>query len=388
MASINRPLNPCHADLRGSASAPPVLDHVVEELVEKTAPIHCGFLWNTQSGLKVCSQICQYVSSTKSSYLYAGWEDMATYLGLNPMHIKAIKYQFNCDPTELTLKVYAQSQAATIDKLVNCFWRMGRQDIIEKSREYLLALASDVLQSNSQREDESGISSLSGGSESSGEESRNIIQPKFLPFVDNVFQKNFSNDQNMLASREISNQSQTNFCQDEFVQWNTPAQEEPKEFDCYVMLTFASDGIKIAQELAQVFRSRVPEQPRIGVVILDEHADMVNTLAGEFIYSCFDQVNFIVPIITQGYVEAISSRRPAVNYVNCVDPKYAKLLYHLMDTEYLHNGCLNYRVRTIIPDPNIREALDHPVMNRPIFQAWEPFSNAKTLAKRLAAHKS
>nr|CAD7199421.1 unnamed protein product [Timema douglasi] len=296
MTSINRPLNPCHADLRGSASAPPVLDHVVEELVEKTAPIHCGFLWNTQSGLKVCSQICQYVSSTKSSYLYAGWEDMATYLGLNPMHIKAIKYQFNCDPTELTLKVYAQSQAATIDKLVNCFWRMGRQDIIEKSREYLLALASDVLQSNSQREDESGISSLSGGSESSSEETRNIIQPKFLPFVDNIFQNNFTNDQSMLARKEISNQSQTNFCQDEFVQWNTPAQEEPKEFDCYVMLTFASDGIKIAQELAQVFRFRVPGQPRIGVVVLDEHADVVNTLAGEFIYSCFDQDKSSNPI--------------------------------------------------------------------------------------------
>jgi hypothetical protein len=56
------------------------------------------------------------------------------------------------------------------------------------------------------------------------------------------------------------------------------------------MLTFASDGLGTAQRVATEFRKKRENQQRIGVVILDEHSELVNRNPEQFISTCFDQV--------------------------------------------------------------------------------------------------
>jgi hypothetical protein len=57
-----------------------------------------------------------------------------------------------------------------------------------------------------------------------------------------------------------------------------------------VLLTFASDGLHTAQRVATEFRKRRENQQHIGVVILYEHAELVNNNPEQFISACFHQV--------------------------------------------------------------------------------------------------
>jgi hypothetical protein len=57
-----------------------------------------------------------------------------------------------------------------------------------------------------------------------------------------------------------------------------------------VMLTFASDGLHTAQRVATQLRKKRENQQHIGVVILYEHAELVNKNPEQFISACFYQV--------------------------------------------------------------------------------------------------
>jgi hypothetical protein len=57
-----------------------------------------------------------------------------------------------------------------------------------------------------------------------------------------------------------------------------------------VLLTFASDGLHTAQQIAREFRKERENLLRIGVVILNEHSDHVNNNPEQFISDCFRQV--------------------------------------------------------------------------------------------------
>jgi flagellar biosynthesis regulator FlaF len=57
-----------------------------------------------------------------------------------------------------------------------------------------------------------------------------------------------------------------------------------------VLLTFASDGLHTAQQVAAEFRKKRENLHHIGVVILNEHSDLVNNNPEQFISACFHQV--------------------------------------------------------------------------------------------------
>lgn len=57
-----------------------------------------------------------------------------------------------------------------------------------------------------------------------------------------------------------------------------------------VLLTFASDGLQTAQQVAREFRKKRENLLPIGVVILNEHSDLVNNNPEQFISDCFHQV--------------------------------------------------------------------------------------------------
>lgn len=56
------------------------------------------------------------------------------------------------------------------------------------------------------------------------------------------------------------------------------------------MLTFASDGEKIAKEIIQVFRKEREKYPSIGVLVLSEQLHLVNKDPHRFISGAFHQV--------------------------------------------------------------------------------------------------
>lgn len=54
------------------------------------------------------------------------------------------------------------------------------------------------------------------------------------------------------------------------------------------MLTFAEDGMKTAESIARIFRSK---QPKIGVLMLKEQEKHVYSKSEEFIDDCIRQVS-------------------------------------------------------------------------------------------------
>lgn len=63
------------------------------------------------------------------------------------------------------------------------------------------------------------------------------------------------------------------------------------------------------------------------------------------------QADFIVPIVTTGYLNKIRSHAPRVPSTNDnLDFKYVSFIYNLIVNHYVHvSGCLNQKVRSVLP---------------------------------------
>lgn len=57
-----------------------------------------------------------------------------------------------------------------------------------------------------------------------------------------------------------------------------------------VLLTFASDGLQTAQQVKDEFRKKRENLQYIGVVILNEHSELVNSNPEQLISDFFHQV--------------------------------------------------------------------------------------------------
>ncbi|XP_074096253.1 uncharacterized protein LOC141525601 [Cotesia typhae] len=113
------------------------------------------------------------------------------------------------------------------------------------------------------------------------------------------------------------------------------------------MLTFTKDGEDISRNICQIFRK---QNPKIGVLILQEQEKFVYSRVEEFIDDCFKQVNYIIPILTTGYINHINNltnNHDEENLVSNLDHKYVKYLYSLMRFEYCKNNCHNDRIRCL-----------------------------------------
>lgn len=117
-----------------------------------------------------------------------------------------------------------------------------------------------------------------------------------------------------------------------------------QSYGSIVMLTFAKDGEEVVKTISKVLRKK---NPKIGVIILDEQKKHVYSKAEEFVDDCFKQVNYIVPILTSGYIELINN--PSLNQVNqldiSLDTKYVNYIYGLLRFEYVKTRCCNNRIR-------------------------------------------
>ncbi|XP_044580663.1 uncharacterized protein LOC123262487 [Cotesia glomerata] len=117
-----------------------------------------------------------------------------------------------------------------------------------------------------------------------------------------------------------------------------------RSYGSIVMLTFTKDGEDISKNICRIFRE---QNPKIGVLILQEQEKFVYSRVEEFIDDCFKQVNYIIPILTTGYINHINNLTNTddeESLFNNLDHKYVKYLYSLMCFEYCKNNCHNNRI--------------------------------------------
>ncbi|PNF14700.1 hypothetical protein B7P43_G10253 [Cryptotermes secundus] len=360
----------------------PNLEQRIAELQTKMSRVHAAFLFDLL-GSETLMMICLWLSSTKSSYNSAGWEEFGIHLGINPLLIKCIRYNFSSqDPTYNTLLAFVQHEDATLYKIVNALKRMGRPDVINMTLDLMSGLADNVMGSNTCNE-ESGYFSISSGhsdtmSDTEISNRSNIIRPLQIPPAPFIFRE--------IGSQHLASQSHTRTedLEEENYQTAVIRSKPMMKYTCKVLLTFASDGFHTAQQIATEFRKKRENMHCIGVVILNEHSDLVNSNPEQFISACFHQVDYVVPVITDNYLKTVSTRDTMTgSSLLCMDTKYIKYIYTLMTTYYLRNGCINDRIRCVVPDSSVHLTQRHPIMARPLFQAWVRSSEVEQLCLRM-----
>lgn len=372
--------------------APEALD--LTELLEKTSRLHAAFLFDKVTGLLALQTLCRHLNTSKSTYGIGDWQDFGIRLGVDPLIIKSIGNNFYKEggPTYYTLLAFVQQADATLNKMLIALDDMRRKDVLTETFVHLSDLADEILGSYMNNDDSDYFSIFDGHSDGeNGAESlnRNIIMPLFKPPAPFEFRElinkriisqqygriqspTIEEDANQNAVAVINNSNQKNKSNNEVT------------YGRKVLLTFASDGLHTAQQVAAMFRKKRENLPRIGVVILNEHSDLVNSNPEEFIFGCFHQVDYVVPIITEEYLRAISSNNEVTgSSMMCMDTKYIQFIFNLMSTYYMRNGCINDKIRCVVPDRLVYLTQRHPIMSRPQFQAWVKESETEELSRRI-----
>ena len=338
--------------LRQEVAGPPNLDAVALNIQSATARIHASYLFE-HIGKPTLQKLCLLLSSTASGKTYSGWQEFAAHMGLTMEQIRCIDYDFKGlqDPTYYVLLAYVQHVGATIDKIFGALQKMHRLDVINQIKDSIFYLINAISQNTVV--DES-----------------TILRSKTIPTAPLV-----------LTPMDVTQKIPTRTTDSGHVSQNS-LQKTKQDYGSTVMLTFADDGLKTAQHIAKIFRSK---EPKIGVVILQEHENHVYSKAEEFIDSCYTQVKFIIPILTKGYMEKLNNPMISIEDQNKLDTKYIKYIYSLLRYEYVKNQCINYRVRCIVPDNEISTVI-RAIMH-PTFQAWFRESNIDEFVENILLRK-
>ncbi|XP_003401094.2 uncharacterized protein LOC100645576 isoform X2 [Bombus terrestris] len=338
--------------LRREVDGPPNLDTVALNIQRATAQIHASYLFE-EIGKTTLQKLCLLLSSTATGKIYNGWQEFAAHMGLTMEQIRCIDYDFKGlqDPTYYVLLTYVQHAEATIDKILSILQRMHRFDIINQVKDDVSDLINRISQSTTANE--------------------SIMRPNNVPRAPLV----------LTPINFVHNTQRHKSVSGHVIQDNL--KKTKKLYVCKVMLTFADDGSETAQHIAKIFRSK---EPKIGVLILQEQENYVYSRAEEFIDDCFKQVNFIIPILTQGYMERINnSKKIYTEDQNRLDAKYIKYIYSLLRYEYVRSQCINSRVRCIVPDKEVFKVATTNL--HPTLQAWFRESDIDAFVKNILLKK-
>lgn len=334
-----RKIDPELEKLRNEVDRPPNLDMVILNIQRESSCVHAAYLFE-HIGKAMLQKLCLLLSSTASGKIYNGWQEFATHMGLTMEQIRCIDYDFKGlqDPTYYVLLTYVQSPEATLDKILSALQKIERLDVISEIKDYIHDLVSNVSQDVTI-------------------DKSKIIRPGLIPRAPLVLSP--------ILIKQCETETQE--IRDCTSQDNQQKYQHTKEtYGSIVMLTFAGDGFPTAQYIAKIFRSK---QPRIGVLILQEQEKGVYSRAEEFIDDCFKQVDYIIPILTNGYIEKVNNPARIYDEVdNSLDTKYLKYIYSLLRYEYVKNQCCNNRVRCIVPDKNVYTVVRANL--HPTLQAW------------------
>ncbi|XP_046385719.1 uncharacterized protein LOC124155716 [Ischnura elegans] len=385
--------NPELEAIRNSVKPPPNNDSRIDELIRKTRDIHVSFLFSPE-GTRLRKELCLTLSSTKPSPFYSGWEDFGHHLGLDPRIVNFSGIGIlREDPTFYVVRAYADTEHGTIANLIVALRNIGRPDIITKNYDLFIEFSEEIHRKYRSSE-ESGYLSVSEGtvdsSNGSSEEDiqHNIIRyPYNLPAVPSIL--SLHSVQQPERCTQINIQVQHQKQEDQLIRAapiniKTRVPAARPQYGIKVMLTFASDGYEIAKEVAKTMREKREGLPRIGVLILQEQQAALAQDDQSFIAGAFQQVDYVIPIITREYIQRILNVENDYVSSTCVDDRYVRYIYVLMNTNYINNGCSNKKCTCIIPDEIVHSMLKHPkIVNEPLFKVWHKVSGTEELCKIL-----
>lgn len=263
-----------------------------------------------------------------------GWRDLGFLLGIKQDDLDYIMNSIQDDPIDIVLKLYRLNEKATLDKILDALVKMNRYDILKALEGPLSNLAQCF------NKDDSGYVSNSKTGQ------KEIISFKNLPNdLPPALNKNY------IATKNERNRPN--------IPKPTPllmTENEVKNEKPILFLTFTEDGLPTAINI-QEYVYNWTDITGATVITLNDRKDEVYQNPEKFIREYFEKANFVVPIITSGYLNEIKSNRPgALNTTDNLDFKYANFIYKLIVNHYIHaSGCLNKKVRTVLPQNVDRE---------------------------------
>ncbi|XP_046994722.1 uncharacterized protein LOC124606730 [Schistocerca americana] len=360
---------------RNSILRPTPIGPFLGELLSATEYIHVGWLFSP-AGKYICGELSLALDDRTP-----GWQDLATELGISLKLIMAIKHDYKLQegPTYAILCIYARQDGATIGKVLEALHSIKRYDVLLELKEYIIGEKGliKLLQSEAERWNE--LHKIPSDAHSF------FSKPQLPPL--SIKYEIFSTSDTVQTYNFSENISERPFCSERMATRSFIKSEEncvkdmirPKRtrYKAIVMLTFSVDGFSCAKSIASALRKK-----RIGVLILDEHRNRLVSNPELFITEFFPQVNYVIPIVTKGYLDALTAESLTEGpLTSCIDARYVKLIYTLMVNQYIKSGCINLKVRCIIPDGCEWLMQEHPVVcNRPVLQAWLPEDEIEVLA--------
>ncbi|KAK9508408.1 hypothetical protein O3M35_005975 [Rhynocoris fuscipes] len=362
-----------------------------KELANELKPIHAGYLFHERGRLALAS-ICQVISSTpKCSSLTtsSSWKDLAYELGLSYHKIGCIENRNtnSSDYTETVLMCYSQMVDATLDRVILALSKLQRFDAITMSRAHLKDMIKFARREQVARTEENNRYYSCNGLESEEPTPDGILRPcgrKHLVHQLPITLRNFD----AILDECITNSE--NKSEDSHQQATVISRPNvTRKWSKCVLLTFAKDGEKIGFKIAAELRKQRAQYLPIGVLILDENFEVVQSNPVHFITHYFSKVDYVIAIITPNYLKSIEmDEEPTERLSSTIDTRYVKLIYTLSYNYYVGNSCRNDKFRAIIPEEYENDVINSERMKTDILlQSYVRQSKLETLALRIIKYK-
>ncbi|XP_037868324.1 uncharacterized protein LOC101741884 isoform X2 [Bombyx mori] len=256
------------------------------------------------------------------------WRDVGHLLGVTQDDLNYIMNSLKDDPVDMVLKVFRQNEKATINKIVDAFIKLQRYDILLAIENPLCTMAEYF------NKDDSGYQS----------------DGKITGKKEIVTLKNLPNDLPAALNKNIVLQNNDPKRPKETLQPPVSKQEPAEKESPILFLTYAQDGLPTALNI-QEYVSNWTEIPNVKVITLNNRREETYQNPEKFIREYFEKADYIVPIITTGYINEITSNNKNIpNTTENLDHKYVNFIYNLIVNNYIHaTGCLNRKVRSVLP---------------------------------------
>ncbi|XP_049873313.1 uncharacterized protein LOC126371909 [Pectinophora gossypiella] len=264
------------------------------------------------------------------------WKDLGYALGIVQADLDYITNAVKEDPADVVLKVFMQNEKATLDKILDAFVKMKRYDILKALEDPLSDLAQFF------HKDDSGYHSNN---------TKEIISytkdfPVDLPPALNKKYVLRSKDPNRPKQPVMKPQPKKD-------------DESEKSDGPTLFLSYAEDGIATAYNI-KYYISNWTDILGVKVITLNDRREEVFQNPEKFIREYFEKADFVVPIVTAGYIQEIRSHNPTMpSTSDNLDCKYVNFIYNLIINHYIHaSGCMNMKVRSVLPQDSVNVLRD------------------------------
>ncbi|XP_045448114.1 uncharacterized protein LOC123656478 [Melitaea cinxia] len=257
------------------------------------------------------------------------WKDLGYALDISQDDLDYITNSVKEDPADIVIKVFLQNETATLDKILDALVKMNRYDILKAVQEPFSNLSQCF------NKEDSGYHSTS---KTSGiREIISLTNNLKIDLPPALKKKYVTKDKDQKPKQpSLSPSKKTD---------NVKVKNDRP----ILFLTYTEDGLDTAVNIQQYISDW--DDINVEIFTLNGRREEVYQNPEKIIREYFEKADFIVPIITSGYLHRIKSHQPQVPSTNDnLDYKYVNYIYNLIINHYIYvTGCLNEKVRSVLP---------------------------------------